>query len=309
VNPQTPAVAASGAPNVQPPRSIAQHGRALIRLLRNAWREYERDYAKYFAGAMVYYALVSLVPLILLVLATLGLLLRFSETASAAEQRILQAVEGGLGPEMKVAIDGLLGRLQDGSIVAIGVSVIGMLITASAFFRHLRLSFRALWKHEPPLVSGSVRGAVRETLLEQALSFLMVLSAGVLLLLTLVFIAIVQWLSGVFSELPRFSDTIGFLLALPVPLVLATTTFALLFKYLPPVPLAWRQVWLAAVLCGIAWIIGADLLALYASFGDNSAYGAIGGLLVVMVWMKFVSKVLFYGAELCKVVATTSAHA
>jgi uncharacterized BrkB/YihY/UPF0761 family membrane protein len=64
----------------------------------------------------------------------------------------------------------------------------------------------------------------------------------------------------------------------------------------------WRRCW-----CAIAWIIGADLLALYASFGDNSAYGAIGGLLVVMVWMKFVSQVLFYGAEICKVVATRSA--
>jgi membrane protein len=166
-----------------------------------------------------------------------------------------------------------------------------------------------LWKHEPPLVSGSVRGAVRETLLEQAMGFLMVLTAGALLLLTLAFTAIVHWLSGLFSELPRFSDTIGWLLALPVPLVLATVTFALLFKFLPPVPLAWRQVRLAAVLCAVAWVIGADLLALYASFGDSSAYGAIGGLLVVMVWMKFVSQVLFYGAEVCKVVATPSAHA
>ena len=286
---------------------IAQHGRALMHLLRAAWSEYERDFAKYFAGAMVYYALVSIVPLLLLVLATLGLLLRFSDAASLAEQRVLQTVQSSLGPEMQVAIDGLLDRLREGSIVAIVVSVIGMLITASALFRHLRLTFRALWKHQPPLVSGSVRVAVRETLLEQAMSFLMVLSAGALLLLTLVFIAIVNWLSGLFSELPHFSDTIGWLLALPIPLALAMVTFALLFKFLPPVPLAWREVWLAAVLCAIAWIIGADLLALYASFGDNSAYGAIGGLLVVMVWMKFVSQVLFYGAEICKVVATRSA--
>jgi membrane protein len=80
-------------------------------------------------------------------------------------------------------------------------------------------------------------------------------------------------------------------------------TFALLFKFLPPTPLAWKQVRLAAVLCAVAWVIGAELLTLYASFGDNSAYGAIGGLLVVMLWMKSVSQVLFYGAEVCKVIA------
>lgn len=305
VHPETTAVDASGAPRVQP-GSIAQHGRALMRLLRAAWQEYERDYAKYFAGAMVYYALVSIIPVLLLVLATLGLLLRVSDVAATAERQVLETVQASFGVEVKETIDGLLSRLQDESIVAIVVSVIGMLVTATALFRHLRLTFRALWKHEPPLVAGSVRGAVRETILEQATSFLMVLTAGALLIVTLGFIAVVHWLSGLFSALPQFDDTLGALLGLPLPLGLATVTFALLFKFLPPVRLAWRHVWLAAVLCGIAWVIGADLLALYASFGDNSTYGAIGGLLVVMVWLKFVSQVLFYGAEVCKVVATRS---
>ena len=56
----------------------------MIRLLRAAWQEYERDHARYFAGAMVYYALISLVPLVLLVLAVLGLLLRYTEFAARA---------------------------------------------------------------------------------------------------------------------------------------------------------------------------------------------------------------------------------
>jgi uncharacterized BrkB/YihY/UPF0761 family membrane protein len=40
-------------------------------------------------------------------------------------------------------------------------------------------------------------------------------------------------------------------------------------------------------------------------FGNSaSAYGALGGVLAAMVWMNIVSQVLFFGAELCKVVAT-----
>jgi membrane protein len=52
-----------------------------------AWIEYERDRARYLAVAMVYYALVSLVPLLLLMLAGLGLLLRFSTIAADARGR------------------------------------------------------------------------------------------------------------------------------------------------------------------------------------------------------------------------------
>jgi membrane protein len=281
------------------------HSRALARLLRSAWQEYQRDYAKYFALAMVYYALASLVPLLLLVLAILGLLLRVSRVAADAEQRVLHTVQTSLGPEMTLTIHELLTRLREGSIVAMGVSAVTLLIAGSTLFRHLRLSFRALWKHEPPLAGGSVRSVVRETLMEQVAAFLMLLTAGVLLILTVGLIAVVHWLSAFFSELPRFRDTTGWVLALPVSLSLATLTFALLFRFLPPVSLPWRHVWLASVLCGVAWIVGADLLALYASFGESSPYGAIGGLLVVMLWMNVISQVLFYGAEVCKVVATT----
>src|SRR5262249_51444373 len=78
--------------------------RALIGLLRAAWQEYQRDYAKYLALAMVYYALVSLIPLLLLVLATLGLLLRASTVAAAAEQRILYSVQTGFGAEMAATL-------------------------------------------------------------------------------------------------------------------------------------------------------------------------------------------------------------
>jgi len=276
-----------------------------VKLLRDAWREYERDYARYFAGAMVYYALVSLIPILLLVLATLGLLLRVSPVAATAEQQVLQAVEAGFGPETKAAIERLLERLQAGSIVAMVVSVVGLLITAAAFFKHLRISFRALWKQEAPLASGSVRGVVRETLAEQTKAFIMVLTAGLLLVLTIVVIVVAHWLSGLFNVVPRLSDAVGWLLALLISFTLATLTFGLLFMFLPPSPLRWRQVRLASVLCGIAWIIGAELLALYASFGEANPYGAIGGVFVIMLWMNYVIQVLFYGAEVCKVIATT----
>jgi membrane protein len=305
----TPTANLGGGLNWQPPPGVATSTRALATLLRDAWREYERDYARYFAGATVYYALVSLIPILLLVLATLGLFLRVSSVAATAEQQVLQAVEAGFGPETKVAIDKLLERLQAGSIIAMAVSVVGLLITAAAFFKHLRISFRAIWKQQAPLASGSVRGVVRETLAEQTKAFIMVLTAGLLLVLTVGFVAVAHWLSGLFNAVPRLSDTVGWLLALLISFILATLTFGLLFMFLPPSPLTWRQVRLASVLCGFAWIIGAELLALYASFGESNPYGAIGGVFVIMVWLNYVTQTLFYGAEVCKVIATTPAEA
>ena len=118
-----------------------------------------------------------------------------------------------------------------------------------------------------------------------------------------VLIATFQWLGEHLAGLPRVGDAIGWLLALPAPLIMVTLTFAMLFRFLPPVALRWRLIWLVSLGCACAWMIAAEILTLYGIFvAENfGAWGAIGGLLMIMLWMYVVSQILFYGAELCKV--------
>lgn len=281
-------------------------GRVFVELLRAAWIEYERDHARYLAVAMIYYALVSLVPLLLLLLAALGLLLRFSATAADAQQRMQLGIEANFGRELAATVTRLLDALKQESTVAIVVSLAGLLLAASVLFRHLRLSFRAIWKYDPPLVSGSVRAMVWATLLERVIAFVLVLGGGGLLLAALGLIAATQWLDRLLGALPLLAQTTGWVLAAVSSLLLAALTFASMFRFLPPVRLRWRHVWLAALLCAVAWVVASELLALFGGLlgGSRSTYGALGGVLAIMLWMNIVSQVLFFGAELCKVVAT-----
>ena len=290
-------------------RGLARH--PFFNLLHSTWQEYERDYARYFGSAMVYYTLVSLVPLLLLVLGMLGLLLRRSELAASAELQFLDAIEAGFGSAVRDTLGRLLQSLEQGSVIAVAVSLIGLLVTGSQLFHHLRMTFRAIWSHAPPLVSGTARTALRATLLEKALAYVMVLATSLLLLVALLLIAALQWLHAHPLNVPLLGQPAAWLLAIPSPLVFAPLTFALLFKFLPPVRLQWRHVWLASALCAAAWIIGAEILASYASYlgGKLGAYGAIGGLLIVMLWINVIAQMLFFGAELCKVIASRAAPA
>src|SRR5215470_10130317 len=115
-----------------------QYGHSLANLLRTAWFEYENDRASYFAAAMIYYALVSMVPIFLLLTAALGLLLRFSPIALEAQQKLLIRVEASFGAQLPLAIKQLLDSVQEGSIIATVISLVGVLLTASVLFKHLR---------------------------------------------------------------------------------------------------------------------------------------------------------------------------
>jgi len=276
-------------------------------LLRAAWEEYERDRARYFAGSMVYFALMSLVPLLLLLLAAIGWSLQISSAAADMEARVLTVVETNLGEQFRRIIETLLTQLKQQSLVTTLAGLLGLMYTASKLFRHLRMSFRAIWKYDPPLVAGSLSERVSTTVREYAFAFLMVLSGGLLLVMVLVLLSVTQRLSRLLVALPLFDRIPAWLLALPGSIAIVGLTFALLFRFLPPVRLGWRHVWLASLLCTGSWIIGAQLLTWYGVLFPSNALTpleAFAGLFVTMIWFDKVSQVLFYGAEVCKVLYT-----
>ena len=276
-------------------------------LLREAWEEYERDRARYFAGAMVYFALMSLVPLLLLLLAAIGWSLRFSSAAAGMEAHVLTIVETNLGEQFRRIIETLLTQLQQQSLVTTLAGLLGLAYTASKLFGHMRMSFRAIWKHEPPLVAGTLSERVAITVREYAFAFLMVLSGGLFLVLAVLLLSVTQRLSRLLVALP-FADRVpAWLLALPGSIAIVGLTFALLLRFLPPVRLGWRHVWLASVLCTASWIIGAQLVTWYSALFPSHALTPLevfAGLFVTMIWFDKVSQVLFFGAEMCKVLYT-----
>ena len=284
------------------------HQRGGVRsLLRVAWEEYERDRARYFAGAMVYFTLMSLVPLLLLLLSAIGWSLRYSSAAAGMEAHVLTIVEGTLGEQFRSIIEALLTQLQRESLVATLAGLLGLLYTASKVFRHLRMSFRAIWKYEPPLVAGSMSERLVTTVREYAFALLMVLSGGLLLTLALVLLSVTQRLSRLLLALPLADRVPAWLLALPGSIAIAWLTFALLLRFLPPFTLGWRHIWLGSVLCTALWIAGAELVTWFSALftGDGlTAMGTFGAVFVAMIWLDKVSQLLFYGAEVCKVIYT-----
>ena len=84
-----------------------------------------------------------------------------------------------------------------------------------------------------------------------------------------------------------------------------TLLFAMIFKVLPDVKIAWRDVWVGAVVTALLFTIGKFLIGLYlAKSSVASTYGAAGSLVVLLLWIYYSSQILFLGAEFTQVYAT-----
>jgi membrane protein len=130
----------------------------------------------------------------------------------------------------------------------------------------------------------------------------MVVAVGFLLLVSLVASAALAALGKFFGDfLPASEGLLTF-----VNFLISTggiaLLFALIFRYVPEVRVAWRDVRLGAVLTALLFTIGKSLIGLYlgrAAIG--SAYGAAGSLVVLTVWVYYSAMIFLFGAELTQI--------
>jgi YihY family inner membrane protein len=284
-------------------RRARRAGAAFGGLLREAWIEYERDHANYLAKAIIYYAGLSLIPLLLLLLSTVGLLLRFKPIAAELEERTLSVLYAHFGPQLAATVYRLFETLQRESIAATLFSVLGVLVSASLLLRQLRMTFRAVWHYEPPLVAGPLHLRALTVAREWFIATVITAGGGCLLLAAFVIVAAFRVTARALDRVPFLPGT-GPLLAVLSSFALAAMTFSALLKVLPPRAVRWRDIWPSVVLCAAMWVLASELLPLYHRvFGDESKnpYNAIGALLPLLITASLAGQMLFFGAELSKV--------
>ena len=83
-----------------------------------------------------------------------------------------------------------------------------------------------------------------------------------------------------------------------VSLVVVTALFAMIYKLLPDTPVAWRDVWVGALLTSFLFTLGKFAIGFYlAKASVASSYGAAGSVVILLVWVYYSSLILYLGAE------------
>jgi membrane protein len=145
---------------------------------------------------------------------------------------------------------------------------------------------------------------IKGFLLNRVLSFAMVFGIGFLLLVSMVLRAALAALGKYMTALMPGMQFVAQFLNLAVSFGIITLLFAMIFKLLPDVKIAWKDVWVGAVFTALLFTIGKFGLGMYlGKSAVSSAYGAAGSLVVVLLWVYWSSQILFFGAELTQVYA------
>ena len=277
------------------PRSIRSFAKRLL-------TQFGEDDAMTLAAAIAFYTALSLAPIVVIVLAVVGLI--WGEQASSGQLvgQIDQMV-GRQGAELTQQVIAYAAESrQTGWAAAIGVAM--LVFAATGVFAQLQYALNRIWdvKAKPGM---SVIIFIRRRLL----SIGMILVIGFLLIVSLVASAAIHALTeSVRINLPG-EDLLWQGVSIGASLLIFTAVFAAMFKVLPDVEISWRTVWIGAAVTAVLFVIGKQLIGLYLGRGSvGSAYGAAGSLLVVLVWVYYSAIIFFFGAEFTQVYAASRGH-
>jgi membrane protein len=270
--------------------------RELAATVKDAFRGWLEDEASSMGAALAFYTLFSMAPLLLLVIAIAGLVIG----ADTARALIFDQLEILLGPRGAAAVQSVLVAAQDPGrgILAALVSLGTLAIGATTVLAELRRDLDRIWKQPRP--PGGLAGMLRARL--KALG--LVLTIGFLLMVSLALSAAVTAVGSAWAGLLPGTALLLRTLEFTVSFVLVTGLFAMIYKILPSVSLAWSDVWIGAAATSLLFWAGKWLIGLYiAKSTVASPFGAAGTLVVVIVWVYYSAQIFFLGAEFTRAYA------
>ncbi len=265
--------------------------RRFLEELFQAWGESRSAQA---AAALAYYGMFSFAPMIFIAVTVAGI---FLDSFLAANELVTR-LQNTLGPEVtQFILDVVIQvseRASGGTWLTTVIGLVALLFAASGLFAQLQYALNTIWG-VPPLAQRGILAIITNRLL----AFVMVIGLGLLLVLIT--------LSSIVLSAFRTLLNLAPLLLLGdyvTVMMLIAVVFALIYKVLPEVDIAWRDVWLGALVTALLVALARWLLAIYLANTDlGSAFGAAGTLAVILIMIYYMALIFLFGAVFTKVYA------
>lgn len=254
------------------------------------------DHAPRLGAALAFYTIFSLAPLLTITISIAALW--FSDSAS---HHIFNEIGAIIGQENAQSLQEMLvqpGKDKQGLFAAVSSGLM-LVVGATGVFVQLQDSLNQIWEVKPKPGQG-IKGFIRHRLM----SFAMVLGIAFLLVVSLLLTAGIAAAGKYFTHIVGDSDLLLQALNMVVSFGIVALLFALMFKFVPDAKVAWKDVWVGAVVTAVLFTIGKFGLGLYLGKSSvASTYSVAGALIVTLLWVYYTAQIVFFGAELTQAYA------
>jgi membrane protein len=247
------------------------------------------------SAAVAYYATFSLPGLLIIIM---GIAAIFFDQKSV-EREVLGHIQNMLGVDAARSVGKIVDETQrnDRDVWAMVIGGFTLLFGATGLFAQLQKSLNFIWKVEVRKNVGFLK-----FIKHRATAFGIVVAIGFLLMVSLsvnaALSALGDWLE---TQIPAYWLFGLYALNMAVSYFIISFLFALIFKVLPDVRVKWKFSLVGGVFSATLFSIGEYGLNLYFKLAEpQSAFGAAGSVVLLMLWVSYSCLILLLGAEFTK---------
>ena len=244
--------------------------------------KFNNDWSFNLAGSLAYNFLLSTVPILIALLAILGIFLGQASTAS-----LVSSVGHALPPSVNATavISGVQKNLSKSSGILFVISIVSAIVFGSRLFVTIEGMFCIVYHVRP------------RTLIPQNIMAIGMLIAFIIYVpLAAVASSVPTFISAVLKNAPAgsfFASILGILFGVLVSFGL----FLLIYIIIPNQRIEFKHSWLGALIAGAALEIYLILFPLYVRYSLSSTAGAVGATVILLVFFYYFGVILFLGAE------------
>ncbi|WP_046247302.1 YihY/virulence factor BrkB family protein [Hymenobacter terrenus] len=265
----------------------------ILNVLKASASEFSNNNSFRHAAALSYCTIFSLPPLLLIVITVASA--AFGDEAVTGQ--IYGQIKGLVGPDAAAFLQESIAKftLQKRGPLATAIGVGTLIFAATTFFVTLQESINDIWNLKVKTAGIGVGAFLKQ----RFLSFGLILSVALLLLISFVVSAVLSAFTGwLQKQIPEIGVIVIRLVDFALSLGITTLLFALIYRFLPDAIIRWRDVGVGAFITALLFVIGKYLIAFYiAKSNPGSAFGAAGSAIVLLVWINYSSLIIFFGAE------------
>jgi membrane protein len=271
-------------------------------VFRRAWRILKETTSHWMnhdpfvhAGSLAFYTLFSLAPVVIVAVSIAGAVLG----EEAARGQIFGTLTEFIGPASAKAVEDAVqkSRPSEAGVLPTIIGAIAIMIGATTVFAQMQLALNRIWGVAAKPDANSILLLIRKRILSLAIVLAIGFVFLVSLMLNVALRAAIHYVDGWIGAAPALLAGAEVVLSVFVIALL----FALLYKAMPDVVVSWRDVRAGAIVATLLFVGGRYGIATYLAYtAPDSAFGAAGALVLLLMWVYYSSLILLYGAALSR---------
>jgi membrane protein len=263
-------------------------------LLKKTFSDFIADDCMDSAAALSYYTIFALPAILVLLLLLISTLMDPQDVQGKLESQMQSLMGPTAGGEVRTILQEA--ERPQGGVLPTILGILGLIFGATGVLGQLQKTLNRAWNVAPDPSQGGIKNFITKRMF----SLGMLLAFAFLLMVSLVISAALTGVGGRIDTLlpSALSGPMLEALNLLVSLAVFTLLFAALFKVMPDARIAWKNVWVGAVVTGILFLVGKFLIGFYLGKSNpGEAYGAAGSMAVLLLWIYYSSLLVLFGAE------------